>query len=31
MGEDDLKALADDGQVPGEGIVVGDEAFGEEK
>ncbi len=31
MGEEDLKALADDGQVPGEGIVVPNEAFNEEK
>ncbi|PMD39261.1 MFS general substrate transporter [Hyaloscypha variabilis F] len=31
MGEEDLKALAEDGQIPGEGIVVPNEAFNEEK
>ena len=31
MGEDDLKALADDGQVPGEGIVLNEEAGTVEK
>jgi MFS family permease len=29
MGEDDLKALADDGQVTGEDLIVGDTAVGE--
>ena len=31
MGEEDLKALADDGQVPGEGIVVDEAVMGGEK
>ena len=31
MGEEDLQALADDGQVPGEGIVVPNKVFAEEK
>jgi MFS family permease len=29
MGEEDLQALADDGQVPGEGVVVPNKAFAE--
>jgi len=31
MGEDDLKALAEDGQVPGEGIVIDDAEMANEK
>jgi MFS family permease len=31
MGEEDLQALADDGQVPGEGIVVPNKVLAEEK
>ena len=31
MGEEDLKALVDDGQVPGERIVILDEVFAEQK
>lgn len=31
MGEDDLKALAEDGQIPGEGIVIDDAEMANEK